>query len=226
MLKATSKQSLTKACDPAFARLLANHKAALLDSKATCIYGLWPDMRLAYFSPGWFAFAAVNGGMPVIAESWGLGSNAIEAIGGPLRNFYRRGYERCLEERRPWEHCYECSSATRYRWFHMISYPVKESRGLLVVHSLRAERAHTHESSGPVTKPELYIHEDGMLRQCSYCRRMRRVDAQGVWDWVSEWVSKPPGETSHSVCEACYGFYSESMDAGSGFPLPFSAGMN
>lgn len=210
------------ACHPRFAELISEFGERLTDSGAICAYGLWPDFTISYISPGWFGFAAVNGGEPDISSRWNLGSDLLSGINGPLRNFYRRCFQRSLDEQRPWEHCYECSSAERFRWFHMVAYPLALAAGLLVVHSLRLDRLHHQNRVTPATNPDLYYDHDGILHQCSYCRKTRRNDRPEVWDWVRDWVSKSPPDTSHGICESCSGFYAARMKNDLSLPRPFS----
>ncbi|HYO23466.1 MAG TPA: hypothetical protein VEQ85_00795, partial [Lacipirellulaceae bacterium] len=133
--------------DPTFKPLLAPFEPLLLESQGVCAYGLWSDLRLAYFSPGWFEFSAANGGEPDLSARWTLGTDLLSAIQGPLRPMFRAGYVRALAECRPWEHLYECSSAEQFRTFQMMAYPLANSAGLLVVHSLLVERPHPADPS-------------------------------------------------------------------------------
>lgn len=54
-----------------------------------CAYGLWSDLRLSYFSPGWFGFSAANGGEPALSLKWNLGAEVLSGISGPLRQFFQ-----------------------------------------------------------------------------------------------------------------------------------------
>jgi len=209
-----------EAVDPRFAKLLNRHDRLLLGSNVVCAYGLWHDFTLAYLSPGYFQFAAANGGEPEISQRWGLGSNVLDAVDRPLRQFFHQGYQRSLDERRPWEHCYECSSAERFRWLHMITYPLEDAQGLLAIHSLRVSRPHRADHARQPANPQWYVDPAGLFHQCSYCRRMRRNDRPEVWEWVEAWVRKSPEATSHGICEACYGFYEAQVDSGLSLPQP------
>jgi len=208
-------------CDPAFSELLSGFDACLTNSRVVCAYGIWQDFTIAYLSPGWYGFAAANGGEPEISSRWSLGANLLTGIHGPLRRFYESGFQRCLLQQRPWEHCYECSSAARYRWYQMMAYPLEAAAGLLIVHALRVERLQPSARPAAAARPEIYVDENGMLHQCSYCRRVRRAERPEVWDWVRQWAERAPSHTSHGICEACYGFYSAQLEKGFSFPQPF-----
>ena len=143
-----------------FQPLLADYDPGVLENDQGTIYGLWPDLTLAYFNPARFRFAAENGGEPAISQDWRLGRQVLEAIALPLRPFFEQNYRRCLLEDRPWEHFYECSSDQLYRQFHMTAFPLGRSKGLLVVNSLRVESEHHREVSPPVGK--LYMTEHNL----------------------------------------------------------------
>jgi len=192
---------------------------ALEDDGGT-IYGLWPDLTLAYFNPGWTRFAEQNGGEPQISAEWNLGRCILDAIPDPLRAFFVSNYAKCLREGRPWEHTYECSSPELFRLFHMMVFPVKNGAGLLVVNSKRQESPHKRTPHLPLE--ELYRNEHGIVAQCCHCRRIRRAGSDQVWDWVPAWVKAQPPNTSHGLCAPCYGYYySPDKDDRRGFAIPF-----
>ena len=191
--------------DPRFQALLADFDGEAIQNNRATIYGLWPDLALAYFNSGWTRFAALNGGEPQISAEWPLGRCILDAIAEPLRPFFVENYGRCLREERPWEHAYECSSASVYRRFHLTAFPLGAAAAVLVVNSLRQEVAHTRVASPPLE--QLYRDADGIVMQCCHCRRVRRVDDPKVWDWVPEWLTHQPANTSHGLCEPCMGFH-------------------
>ena len=129
-------------CDPRFATLLEGFSAVELESHASTIFGLWPDLALAYCNPGWFRFAAENGGEPGISTRWPLGACVADAISEPLREYYVRRFRRCFEDGQPWEQRYECSSPGVFRLLHLTAYPIGKKSGLLVVNSTVVERPH------------------------------------------------------------------------------------
>ena len=206
--------------DTRFRALLVDFDTDRLDHDGGTIYGLWPDLTLAYVNVQWFEFARLNGGQPRIAEHWAPGRCVLDAIAIPLRPFFARGFQRSLEESKPWEHLYECSSADEFREFHMTTFPLGQAEGLLVVNSLRRATAHTRVPCEALEK--LYRNEDGIVTQCSHCRRVRRVREMKVWDWVPEWVSAPLTNISHGLCKPCFGFhYSAQRENRGGFAESF-----
>lgn len=192
-------------CDPKFKPLLKDYSPERLQTSDDTIYGLWPDFRLAYFNQGWSNFARQNGGEPAISDHWSIGRHLLEAIPDILRPFFVRSYKTCLSENQPWEHEYECSSAEVSRTFLMRAYPLRGAQGILVVNSPIHEAPRTGEASLP--EEHRYRITDGLINQCCHCRRIRRLGNKKAWDLVPQWIAKCPPNTSHGICEPCFGFY-------------------
>lgn len=197
--------------DPAFLRLLKGYDVSELDAHAGTAYGLWPDWRIAYVNPAWFRFADENHGGEQFRDEWSLGSNLMKAMSAALLDFYRNAYSACLEGGRTWTHDYECSSARDYQRFRQVVYPLGKSDGLLIVNRLSLSRPHE-----PLKRPcfaadcSYYQDPNGFVHQCSHCRMMKRQGPEQRWEWVPEWVTRSPDNTSHTLCASCLGYY-ESM---------------
>lgn len=209
MDKSTRDEAL---CSPDFAPLLAGFTAEELGHRGSAVvYGLWPDMTLAYLSPSWFSFARENGGERVISPRWGLGSSILDAIPQALDHFYRELLSTALRAPggpRPVAHEYECSSTAVYRRFAMHLLPLKEQAGLLIVNSLRIESP--HDVAGRTSwdaDAVRYTDEFGTVHQCAHCRRIRVVGREHEWHWVPAWVENPPDATSHDLCGICLDYY-------------------
>ena len=192
--------------DPAaFIALLRDFDAAKLDESDETVYGLWPDLTFAYFNNGWRRFARDNGGEPAISENWSPGRCVLDAIPEPLKPFFQVNFAKCLRENRPWEHRYECSSVELIRMYHMLTFPLGDVAGLLVINSLRHEATNTYPSCPPLEP--LYRNEHGILTQCCHCRRVLRIGTERRWDWVSDWIDKRPKRISDGLCQPCMGFH-------------------
>jgi hypothetical protein len=105
---------------------------------------------------------------------------------------------------RVFEQEYQCSSPDKYRVYHLRALPI-DARGLLLEHSLVAERDHEEASKEAIE--ERYLGPEGTLLQCSHCRRVRAAAAVEAWDWVRQWVERPHPKTSHGICPSCVGYY-------------------
>ena len=210
-----------RACDARFRRLLDDFDPEWLRGPGHTIYGMWPDLTLAFVGPGWFHFAADNGGADILAGRWPIGRSVMEAIAEPLRPFFARNYRRSLSTGRPWTHAYECSSPRVRREMHMTAFPLGDAEGLLAVHSLLREVPQDRPAHDPIV--ERYRGANELILQCCHSRRACR-DGGAVWDWVPAWVRESPPMASHGLCPACYGFYySEQRLAEAEHPVPFHA---
>jgi len=179
-----------------------------LENAPDSIFGLTKDLRLAYFNPAWFHFAAMNDGEPAISDRFGLGTPIAEALVEPAREFYLFVYQHLIESGATWSHDYECSSAEVFRLYHQTIYPLHSGDGLLVVNSLVRQSLHD-----PAVRPcreakeETYTEESGRIVQCTHCRRTKRLDSTDTWDWVPDWVKRVPEQVSHSLCPVCRDYY-------------------
>lgn len=178
------------------------------EASANVIYALSADLRLRYCNPAWFRFARENGGEPALSRRFPLGSAIVDALDASVREFYLGAWRYVLDTGEVWEHVYECSSDTVFRLYHQRVYPLRETAGLLVVHSLALEMDHDPESR-PVLEPvELrYRAPTGLITQCVNCRRVRRLAVSDTWDWVPDWARRSPADTTGGICPLCYGYY-------------------
>lgn len=169
------------------------------------VVGLWPDLTIAYVNPSWFRFARDNGAQADFDARWTIGCNLLASIPEVLQAHYQASYDQCLQSGVPLDVDYECSTPDRFRVFRSTAYPLGGGQGLLVVHSLRIDRAHDR----PVVEPavERFIGQHGILVQCSYCRRFAEGLDDRRWLWVPDWVREPPAEVSHGICSPCLSYY-------------------
>jgi hypothetical protein len=210
--------------DSDFARLLADFNDDEIWESEDTIYGLWPNLTLAFFNRGWTRFASENGGESKINANHSLlGRSVLESFASSLRPFFKSNYEKCLRERCPWEHSFECSSAKLFRTFRMLTLPLGHSEGLLVINSLRRETFHTQLQCPPLD--ELYRNHDGIITQCCHCRRIRRCGTENTWDWIPDWLTNPPANLSHGLCEPCVGFHYSPDSQQAGFAKTFQTSL-
>ena len=180
-----------------------------LENDSSVIFALDEDLRLTYCNPEWDRFAWKNGGKTLRTPA-PVGRDVLDSISGPLRKYYESAYRGILRIREPWEHLYECSSASVFRKFFMQVLPMKMDSGLLVVNSLRVERPHEMPSCRPLD--EIYRNDEGMILMCSHCRRTRRNGpSTDLWDWVADYVARLPAGVSHGLCPICMEYYYPSI---------------
>lgn len=188
---------------PGFAELIEGFGGAEVEHHADAAYGLLPDLTLGYLNPAWFRFASKNGGRS-ISDRWGLGASVLDATSGPAREFYESRFRRCLDSGLPWRQGYECSSEERNRHFHMDVHPLREGSGLLVVSTSFVDRPHPKDRISMPPNEELYTNAEGLILQCSFCRRVNRPSEPGQWDWVAAWVREVPHNVTGGICQPCY----------------------
>ena len=197
-----------------FSCLLGSFSKEALESYPGAIYGLWPDLTIAWTNRAYFRFAAENSGEPQISSRWAVGANVIHGIRGEQSAFYRKAFKACIESDQKWEHTYENSSAERYRFCRMLVSPLGNGEGLLVVNSTIRDSLHNPKIRPSFTASAAYKDRRGFVHQCCECRRVQNHEHADRWDWVPEWVSCAPLHTTHTLCDVCCSFYV--MDAGHG----------
>ena len=197
--------------DPAFQKLLASFDEVNIEMHSSAVYGLWKDFSLAYFNPAWFAFAQDNGGEPSISEEWNLGRNVMEAVTSDLKEFYTGFFLSTFNDPRsqgyPKQHAYQCSSAHRYRMFNMTLYPVVVNQGILVVNSLVQEMPHPVTEVAREGNASVYTDSDGLIHQCSHCRKVKNLQEKNRWDWIPLWVRELPANIRQELCAFCLDYH-------------------
>ncbi len=200
---------LAKRVSPGFRNILEALDLDGAEGHRGSVYGLWPDLRLAYFNPWWFRFAKENDGEPDIALHWGLGTPVMNSVPDVLKTFYEDLYESVFSRKQPFsvpvQHEYECSSPNTYRRYLMTLYRLGASEGILVVNSIVVEGPQTREPHDALET--LYRSDDGVIRQCPSCRRTKNMKETDQWDWVPAWVAKSPSRTTHVMCNLCFQAY-------------------
>lgn len=165
------------------------------------VYGLMPDLTLAYFNRAWFDLAAGRPGWD--ASRWGLGRPVLDAIRGPLRDFYETAFRRVSMQGTPWEHRYQCPTPELFRTYWMRVLPVGAGR-LLVVHAFERSEAALAETSTPLAE---YVDDLARLLMCGHCRRARHGRNGDRWDFVPALIASPPVNVSHGLCPPCLGYH-------------------
>ena len=201
-------------CDPSFERLLAGFYRQPLDQADDVIYGVWPDLTLAYSNARWARFAIENDGADVL-KRWTLGVSIRSAFGSELDPFYTHAVSEVLATGTIWQHTYTCPSPRQRRWFNMRARPLGRE-GLLVYHALVsaieiAEPPRRRPSATP------YRDTNGLVTQCSHCRRVRVAAAQQTqsaepdWHHVPAFIKRAPRRTTHGLCPICFMYHFKGM---------------
>jgi hypothetical protein len=168
-----------------FSSLLEGFALETLETDPNPMCALSSDLRLIYLNPVWLKFGEESGGEPALSKH--------------IEEFERKTYRRALEAGEVCHHDHECSSANVYRGYHEIVYPFHNRSGLLVVRSL------VHSRSPPYER--WYTGPEGLITQCCQCRRVQRIGEPELWDWVPDWVSRMPFNTTGGLCSICYEYH-------------------
>lgn len=187
---------------PGFMDALQGWNLETLEREEGAVFGLTPDLRLAWFSGGWEAFARANRGRDVL-QDYPLGRCVLDCVPDPLQPWYQAGYDKALQSATPWTSTYECSSPLAFRQFLMTVYPLVDRAGLLVVNSLVRQHPIEEGPYAPTAPPDAPA--SGVVVQCVHCRRFRLDDAEasGAWCWIGAWLNAPPAPVSHGLCIPC-----------------------
>jgi hypothetical protein len=179
-----------------------------IENSPHSIFGLSKDLKLIYFNKAWFEFSKQNNGEPEISEIFTIGTAFESAINGTIKDFYISNYKKVLRDLKVWKHEYECSSPTLYRIFCQDVYPLKNAEGIVVVNSLKTQRPldnKDHKNVNLLTTE--YADKNGIITQCTNCRKTQRVNNIDVWDWLPAYVYESTKNVSHSICPICYDYY-------------------
>lgn len=172
-----------------------------LQESGNCLYVLDADLVITYVNPVYLKFAEENGGIDVPTR-WAVGCKVLDAISGPLREFYEEFFRTCMENKQVTNHDYECSSADEYRLFRMHVFPLGEDQGLLLDHSLVTSKKHDRPPHN--FDQALYTDAHGIVHQCGHCRRVQNLKTS-AWDWCPDTLGRL--KISHGLCPSCLDHY-------------------
>lgn len=191
-----------------FKLLLAGIDFETMENSSHTIFGLSKDLKLIYFNQAWFEFAKQNNGEPNISLLYPIGASFENGISGEIKTFYIENYIKVLSDLKVWKHEYECSSPELYRLYCQDVYPLKNGEGIIVINSLKVEIPHDKKDKNKsVLAIKKYVNYNGFITQCTNCRKTQRPNEPENWDWIPNFVSKPPKNVSHSICSICYDYF-------------------
>jgi hypothetical protein len=184
------------------AAFAAQFDAARLYTDPATLVAIDHEGTILWLNSAWHAHAEAQASAQLIAR-FGVGTCYFDGISGELRDYYATRFKETLERKRVFEQLYDCSTPEQQRIMRLRALPVAAG-GLMLEHSLAFQHPCAHPFLLPVDSR--YLREDGLILQCSHCRRVRSVN-EPAWEWVEAWVREPPAHTSHGLCEMCAAFY-------------------
>lgn len=178
-----------------------------LEAEPWPAYVLDRSGQIVAVNAAWDRVAVETNG-PVAAAV--LGTRWIDHIhGAELRAWYEDLFARVLQRGVGESHRCDCNTPERYRLFSSRFEPLRRRRsdepaGVLVLASM-LEEAPIGERYRIGTPDETrYRSSDGLVHQCSGCRRVRVAGASPrVWEFVPEYVATPRLDVSHGLCALC-----------------------
>ena len=167
-----------------------------LEQRESSIAVLDPAGKILWVNPSWQRNAAPDGLVPSFDET-----SSVYYGGVPprLRDFYASVFGHALATGQVFDQIYGSSSSTARRVMHCRVLPI-DRKGMLVEHSRVID-----VDSGSLTDEawdRKYVINEGILLQCSYCRRVRGPTAHS-WDWMSPWAARSTVRSSHVICPLC-----------------------
>jgi len=178
----------------------------ILTTEGEVICLLDSNLRIVECNRGWDKFASENGGIGVSGEEV-REKSILDFTPQVLRRFYEFKYAEAWRLRGQWiGFDYDCSSAEKYRLFHMALHACNDSR-LLVVNSQLRERVSPLPAHDRSTKDTSFRMADGRVTMCAHCRRSKRQDNPKTWDWVARFVAQPGPNVAHDLCAQCREYF-------------------
>jgi hypothetical protein len=177
------------------------------DPSVTC--AIDDGCRFIYCNAQWDAFAAANGA-PELTRDSVLGTNFFDVIPAPLKPYYHGVFREARQSDTIVHVDYECSSPDKYRVYQMQLFPLTDTGGFLLVHSLRVCLAHRRKSRDP--SESRYLTPEGMVKMCCHCRRTRRAGSE-TWDWVPSYLNQKSAPITHGMCPICLSYFYPSIAA-------------
>jgi hypothetical protein len=172
-----------------------------LDQEQSQIVLIQPEGTILWFNQAWIQ-AARTSGSEYILTRYPVGASYYDGIVGEMRGYYKVQFTQSIETGEPFFQEYECSTPTRFRLFELRALPI-ESMGLLLEHT-QITSNDIRRKPAPANEVD-YRFPNGLIYQCSNCRRTKNLNS--VWVWVPEWVAQSPPHTSHGICKVCVGYY-------------------
>jgi hypothetical protein len=159
--------------EESFARFpeLTPFDAHAMEGDDATICALDDGLRITYVNSAWREFARANGAPPNVATG-AVGLALLAACPPDIRPFYEELFRRARAASAPVEHSYECSSPATFRRCRMRIFRC-DTDAFVVAHSLSQAMPH-HRAESPATE-QTYRNDDGIISQCTNCRRVRRA---------------------------------------------------
>jgi hypothetical protein len=160
-------------------------------------------LQICYCNPAWDRFALANDGELALSKRV-LGAVIMNFVPPELIQFYTAAFAGARDAIVEFD--YECSSPDLYRTFKMQILPTERPKGYTVINALNIEERMERKRPALALSSN-YLTDAGIITVCSHCRRSRRVDAPGQWDWVPANLKPAQRNVSHGLCPICHAYF-------------------
>ncbi len=188
-----------------FLEMIKGFDLEVLEKSRYSIYALSKELKFIYFNPAWYHFAIENDIDQTALYNITLGSSYTKSIKGIWLKFYfRKKYKQVIKTGKTWHYQYDCSSADTYRYYLQTVYPLNNKSGVLIVNTEMFNLQNTRmnlETFKSIKKR--YVQPNDLIIICPNCKHTKRADKTGTWDWVPDWASNSPVNTSLEICPTC-----------------------
>jgi hypothetical protein len=186
-----------------FRAALSRFDLGKLEQDDALIIGIDPTFTIRLLNSAW-ARAADEFGYPEVGREWTLGRQLLDAIEKSERHEHERRLSAALQGSKPRHEEYDCDDQHYQRRFGLVSYPLADSRGLLLVHSI----CHVAKRGQP---PQDDMHRrfqtaTGLMLRCAGCQRFKDPNRDDLWEFSSG-APPPPEKVSHVMCHTCSAFF-------------------
>jgi PAS domain-containing protein len=186
-------------------RLLAHARdpALLLDREGTVLF----------VNEAWDRFARENGGGERVASSSLVGTRWFDHISGEApRRLHRLLFERAVRRLGPaaFGGVVQINEANGPETARLVATHLEPVIGpgdvltaVAVIHRVVREVPLAEVYPVVTGDEERWRAEDGLVEQCSCCRRVRRPEEPAEWDLVPGLVAEPPADVRFGYCALC-----------------------
>jgi hypothetical protein len=182
-----------------------------LDAEAWPACALGSEGQIVSVNRAWDRVASASGG-PLAPEV--LGTRWIAHItGDELQTWYADLLDRVRDSGVAESHRCDCNTPDRYRLFSTRFEPLRVrgspvTVGVLVLASMLEEAPIGERYRIGPPDALRYLTPDGLIVQCSGCRRVRVVGGRPpAWELVPEYLVTPRHDVSHGLCRLCRELY-------------------
>jgi hypothetical protein len=184
-----------------FRSTILDTAALARDPQVCCV--LDSSLQFLYCNPAWDDFARQNGGTASTMGAALMYQRLLLYVPEILKPFFAGHLNNLRSGGGMWHHEYECSTPTHFCIYELQAVRLPDADEILICHVPLVRRPHTRVP----TKPKPGLHGGPEVHMCCHCRCTRREDGSGIWDWIPDYLAKPPRNQIADLCPPCVEYY-------------------